>query len=122
MRMLAMSLRCSACLQENHKLEQENQRVIMLLASNAKSENRGVLKDILNSVERLQRDKAKVSHSSRPARGASVHACSVAATRLHIPCFPGMRPGMLRSCQSAPGQPCTSAKSMTSVGRAPGKA
>ena len=58
-------------MQENHKLEQENQRVIMLLASNAKSENRGVLKDILNSVERLQRDKAKVSHSSPPARGAS---------------------------------------------------
>ena len=50
--------------QENLKLEQENQRVILLLASNAKSENRGLLKDILSNVERLQREKAKVSHST----------------------------------------------------------
>lgn len=54
-------------MQENLKLEQENQRVIMLLASSAKSENRGVMKDILNNVERLQREKAKVSQSTSPA-------------------------------------------------------
>ena len=53
-------------LQENAKLEQENQRVITLLAGSAKSENRGVLKDILNNVERLQRDKAKVSNCTYP--------------------------------------------------------
>ena len=46
--------------QENLKLEQENQRVITMLAASAKSENRGVIKDILGNLERLQRDKAKV--------------------------------------------------------------
>ena len=47
-------------MQENLKLEQENQRVITMLAASAKSENRGVIKDILSNLERLQRDKAKV--------------------------------------------------------------
>ena len=47
-------------MQENLKLEQENQRVIAMLAASAKSENRGVIKDILSNLERLQRDKAKV--------------------------------------------------------------
>ena len=47
-------------MQENLKLEQENQRVITMLAASAKSENRGVMKDILSNLERLQRDKAKV--------------------------------------------------------------
>ena len=46
--------------QENLKLEQENQRVITMLAASAKSENRGVIKDILSNLERLKRDKAKV--------------------------------------------------------------
>ena len=56
-------------MQENLKLEQENQRVITMLAASAKSENRGVLKDILSNLERLQRNKAKVCirvHVTRP--------------------------------------------------------
>ena len=47
-------------MQKNLKLEQENQKVITMLAASAKSENRGVIKDILSNLERLQRDKAKV--------------------------------------------------------------
>ena len=47
-------------MQENLKLEQENQKVITMLAASAKSENRGVIKDILSNLERLQRAKAKV--------------------------------------------------------------
>ncbi len=53
-------------IQENLKLEQENQKYIIMLAASAKSENRGVLKDLLNNVERLQRDKAKVCATCHP--------------------------------------------------------
>ena len=60
------------------KLEQENQKYINMLAASAKSENRGVLKDILNNVERLQRDKAKVCAACRPIclhQALHMHTC-----------------------------------------------
>lgn len=48
-------------LQENRQLEQENARLASCLAAASGASERPVLQDILNNMERLQRNKAKAS-------------------------------------------------------------
>jgi hypothetical protein len=48
--------------QVNNRLEQENSRLSASLAASSSAAKRSVLQDILNNLQRLQRDKAKVQH------------------------------------------------------------
>ena len=92
-----------SAMQENQKLEQENQRVIALLATNAKSENRGVMKDILSNVERLQRAKAKVLCRGPRAWGRFAHCRATSDWSAQCRALKDMA-RQLRCTRSRPGQ------------------